>query len=192
MKHLLIISLIALACFSCSKKEVPEPTGCQEYSDDGLESCFHGYLFDVNSYWIYQDTSTLQLDSVYVVNWDTVSGPSPNYCVILNHCRIYLSNYKRIGLFSGIPNEGLSGSFQYGQYEGGGATNYNFCFTPELVDSIQVSGITYYSVVEVTSGNFSYYFKENIGLLREVYTWNNDTTVNDLINYQVIIFSDPF
>ena len=167
---------------------------CQNYSNPGLQSCFEGYLFDVNSYWIYQDTTTLQLDSVYVWNWDTISGANPAYCIVQNHCWIYLSNYKRMGLYSAAPSEGYDGCFQVGGWEGGGVNFCDFCSNPVVIDSIQVNGVMYYDVIEIEDSynNNFFYYKENIGLLREVNIYNNDTTTRDLINYQVTLFPNPF
>jgi len=193
MKQIIYI-LVIITCLSCSKKEVPEAY-CQEgHINSALPTCFEGFLFDTSSYWTYLNTPSLQLDSVYVTSWDTVSYSISTNCAIENICFINLSNYKKISLSNAGADDRYDGCFQYGPGEGGGKSICNFCSSSIVIDSIQVNSVMYYDVIEFEDSynNKTYYYKENIGLLKETYVWNNDTTSRELVNYQVTLFPNPF
>jgi len=68
MKKLFII-IVTFICLSCSKEKENEDDCTSSTITDNIDGCLSGYLFDNNSYWVYQDTATLQLDSNYVINW---------------------------------------------------------------------------------------------------------------------------
>jgi hypothetical protein len=184
--------LIIIICISCSKDKEPCPDG-SNYGK--LPSCVDGYFFDHNNYWVYQETSTLQLDSVYVTN--------RNFSQFYHQCWV-TENYT-LDMQSSIQGS-IQQSFN-AEGKGvkmtitGGHVFYDYFCQPDApnfvaqtprsftIDSLIVNGITYYDVVEARGANTVFYFKANIGLIRRVGVPIG--TTYDLINYQVNMIERP-
>lgn len=192
MKRFSII-FVVLTLLSCSKEkdeENDEPCSQTDFYYE-IESCLNGFMYETGSYWVYQDTSSLQLDSIIVTS---------------------RSNKARFlgGTVCGVPEQAEEIMLTYqsslkGIYtlllQGGGIILNNqilpVCYLASKIDSIDISGTLYYDVVEISNlnsgGSFKGYYKEPIGFIRKIeYNSPIDTVTYDLIRYQVSLFSNPF
>jgi hypothetical protein len=152
-------------------------------------------MFDNGSYWVYDNSTNGIVDSVYVVN-----------------CDFEIRSYK-----SGSGCSGSLGAFEFVNTEfqstlfGPSTTSmYNDMIAPEklalyeyrlfdcdqmvIVDTLHLASQTFSNVqmIETINPSAKLYYKKDIGILRKiVFDTIHDSTVFDLIDYNVIQFTIP-
>lgn len=186
MRYMLIIILFATIFSSCSKEETEEPcTPGDVYYE--LFPCLNSFMYEAGSYWIYQDTSSLQIDSIFASSWSndviyiggTVCGvPEQREEIWINYQSSVKGNYT---------------AHLRGQIITTNSQTIAPCVST-AVDSINIGGTLFYNVLEIsTGGTFKGYYKEPMGFIRKIeYNPPIDTTTYDLINHQVTLFPNPF
>lgn len=193
MKRFSII-FIVLTLLSCSKEkdeENDEPCSQTDFYYE-LTSCLNGFMYETGSYWVYQDTSSLQLDSIIVTSWSNrVRFLGGTVCGVAEQAEEIKLNYQ----------SSLKGVYTL-LLQGGEIILNNqilpVCYLASKIDSIDISGTLYYDVMEISNVNstgvsFKGYYKEPIGFIRKIeYNSPIDTVTYDLIRYQVSLFSNPF
>jgi len=180
--------VILLTFYSCSKKQQDE---CISEKFTKTPTCLYDFLFEENSYWIYQDTTTMEIDSVWVSSWKYTKAMYPesvtgsNYDIddgadwFCHYIDEYIINYSRSSLNSLRPSVEHIHGYQY-------LTYYGKSPCENIIDSLTTRETTYYNVGEILSTNRSFWFKPDIGIIRITY---KDSATFDLINHNVNLFS---
>jgi len=186
INNLILLCSLSLLTFSCSKEDETDcnPGGTTHV----LSTCLESYFFGNGSYWVYQDTSSLQIDSTYIVSWEhgweynkAGSGCQPTTSVE-EITFDYKSNlrglYQEIMLLDYISENGTFNSKQ-------------MACSNETLDSLVVNNVVYYNVIKGGTSSSDLYYKKSIGIIRRVEYENNSSTTYDLINYNVNFFTTP-
>lgn len=167
--------LIILALFACKKEECEESNPS---NDSYISSCLHPYLFDENSLWVFQDTSTLINDTVTVSSWShdiQDAKNSPGECGSTWKTEYYLFNFS--STLNGVYQEEYrSSSLKNTQYG-------NIWIFPcnTTLDSLEVNDSTYYNITRtVVSPQVVLYYTPNVGIIRKELT-DSVTSIHDLI-----------
>ncbi len=192
MKTLLSFFLVFFIIFtSCSKDDNP-CSGKMSGAQMPVFDCLSKFMFDTGSVWLYQDTISSAQDQVSVTSWDTITfsgGQCGGYSAYLN---IRYSSWIHGNYTEEYHLDDIRG-------EDSGYPLY-FCTAPDILDSLVVSGTTYYQVTEITDIDYPYitpntqlYWADSIGIIRKVYyNGPSNITTYDLQSYQVNILAYPF
>lgn len=190
MRFLLFLSFIfLLGSSSCNKKEACQDTVTYSY----LAYCLAPYLFNDNSQWIYQNTSSLAYDTTRVIDWvhEYKSFANPVLdCYDYYEVEVITINYQstlrddfKEELYGNIISP--TPSFTDATYE---------CSEITIIDSVFVDSTMYYDVAVYTNNSdevISYYRKDGIGIIRWIEYSASDSTVYDLIDHNVSLFEKP-
>jgi len=211
MKKVVFMSLLTLL-ISCGKDENTLTTSYY-YVDPSTTP----FLFNIGSYWIYQDSTTGSIDSIAVrsVNRYNASldpkGPGQGtdveeYAEVAyfgSGTGSYNEIFRQSYIFRGPLNKNgrPEGICYYGRAPYGtpliGSTIYNATYEA-IFDTLNVAGTTYHNVSKLRIHEDSYitncnlYYVKNIGIVKKEYLVND--TVNrteNLIRYNLIQYPYP-
>jgi hypothetical protein len=189
MRNLFLIVFIVFAV-SC-EKEKEEPT--RIYSNYKISSSLYPYLFNENSYWIYKDTTTGNLDSVVLkqIGRSSYSIPptSPGQgsqgsleYFNFTYTSSYNGNTYDEQLFSSVISRSfIDGGFLFLSDRVIGDSLMNIKIL-DVIDSLSIENNTYFNVTKMRikndyyiNGNYNYFYADSIGVIRK------ETLVNDSI-----------
>ena len=169
--------LVSIVMFSCSKEDVVS------FSKLEMSTCLNPYLFNTGSYWIYQDTASLQIDTTYVVSWQKTIynglgvGPDGGD----GYREEITINYEstRRGSYSEFLQEDKIWDRNVTYFKCGSAVR----------DKLVILSGTYFNVVEVnTDDNRTFFYRESVGPIRII----DQEGVFDLVYHQVGFIQNPF
>jgi hypothetical protein len=206
MKKLLyfILALGLWLAFACKKEEKPV------HSTVSAEMKAWA-VFSPGSYWIYQNDSTYELDSVYVIKNDTFTkvGYSDGethwtaeeiktYMRNSKNYLIVISTSSECHVYEGDENEKYSKSFEFLYLK-----DKNEFFSPTgkpltIIDSLYLNGQKYNNIVKylvdcIYSGSETnpesneniYYAARNYWIIKKIETYNNQTESWSLLRYNI-------
>ena len=151
-------------------------------------------MFDVESFWIYQDTTSLLYDTTTVISYESnvgsfISGPV--------ECS-WLGSYERIDInFKNSSKGTFSKTLRSGTFGSDDDPSSWYSCKLTTLDSLVVNSTTYYNVKIHEARHDSIqqdtYWVDAIGAIRFV-TYNppTDTQTRDLINHEIKLFPNPF
>ena len=195
-KNYILISVILL--ISCMSEPIVHPCSLT-YFDRRFNLDYQCLYFNKNSYWIYEDTISKAIDSVYVLNSD-YHDYLENSCQYKFHIRtsnmylystfykdtISLINYKPYFDLSPKTDEIIVNDIENNTFKLQRIYQFDF-YNPNIIDSMKIKGKIYknirmrssnYPKDEVSKLNFDYYFSINVGYIRK--------TIADNTNNQTI------
>jgi hypothetical protein len=199
-KKYILTSMILL--MSCMSKPVEHPCSLT-YFDMRFNLNYQCLYFNKNSYWIYEDTISKTIDSVYVLNSDYKDFLA-DYCIHEYHLRttnmylyssfykdtISLINYRRHINLNPPTDEIVVNDIENSNFKLYGIYVMDY-YNPYIVDSMKIKGKTYKDIrmrSSVSKYNFDYYFSMNVGYIRKtiVDTANNQNIrVWDLLRHNI-------
>ena len=201
-KNFILTSMILL--MSCMSKPVDHPCPLT-YFDRRFNLNYQCLYFNKNSYWIYEDTISKAIDSVYVLNSDYSDYLEKSYdCSYEYHLRT-----SNMYLYSSFYKDTISLT-KYKLYENPSTDeivvndieNNNFKLLriyafeyydrkSYIVDSFKIKGKTYKDIrrrSSVSKYNFDYYFSMNVGYIRKKIvdtSTNKNIRVWDLVRHNI-------
>lgn len=209
-KNYILTSMILL--MSCMSKPIEHPCSLT-YFDMRFNLNYQCLYFNKNSYWIYEDTISKAIDSVYVLNSDYSDYLENSYtCQYQFHIRtsnmylyssfykdtISLTDYKPYFDLSPITDEIVVNDIENNTFKLRDLYEFSYYdIKTKIVDSTKIKGKTYkdirmrssvYKENEVSNLNFDYFFSMNVGYIRKRIvnkTNNQNIRVWDLLRHNI-------
>lgn len=187
-----VICLLFLA--SCKKKDSVEDE-VYDYNDGPAETTYYypkpflqNYFFDVDSYWIYIDTITSEIDTVSVVSKEVLQDGYGSYSLgstVYYSYKITFYDHSHDSTYYEIIDEYTIKD----EYE-------NIILQKSGIDTINsliINDIEYLNVYkyEISNEMYSatYFYCDSIGIVRKEYQDTTSTRTLDLMNYNTHFFS---
>ena len=207
-KNYILTSIILL--ISCMSEPAEHPCSLT-YFDRRFSLNYQCLYFNKNSYWIYEDTVSKAIDSVYVLNSDYRDYLENSYsCQYKFHIRtsnmylyssfykdtISLINYKPYFDLSPTTDEIVVNDIENNTFKLQSIYEFDY-YNPNIIDSMKIKGKTYknirmrssnYPKDKVSNLNFDYYFSINVGYIRKTIadkTNNQNIRVWDLLRHNI-------
>ena len=203
-KNYILTSVILL--ISCMSKPNEHPCNLT-YFDRRFNIDYQCLYFNKNSYWIYEDTITKTIDSVYVLNSDYSDYMENSYtCQYKFHIRtsnmyLYSSFYKDTISFlkykpyfdlSPTTDEIVVNDIENNTFKLRDLYEFSYYdIKTKIVDSMKIKGKTFKDIrrrSSVSKYNFDYYFSMNVGYIRKKIvdtSTNKNIRVWDLVRHNI-------
>jgi hypothetical protein len=160
-------------------------------------------LFDVGSYWIFQDSATLKTDSIVIIDikHDFMHGVSTGYNNVETYDIQYACFYVDTSILISVILQGVSDYFcrtlpyHFESWDSLSRFPYASCFIyNKSMDayylSYSISNVTYYEVKQFSNFGYRHHFKgfyaKHVGSIRnEMTTDDEQHIIYNLIRYNV-------
>lgn len=192
MKNYLLL-LALFCCFSCTREE--EGIDCPTREPlSTVEDCLKPFLFETGSYWVYQDSQTLEEDSTYVTGHDlkvefdfNQRDPCPGQ---VKYIGITFESTRRETYRSYLHNSTMTDWKEF-PFSSNARVLLECSGSP--VSSLEVNNVLYNTVFQSdTIDSINYYMVGGLGIIRiEDFSDTTDTAVYDLIRHEVQLFEAP-
>lgn len=180
LAYIIILAISLTGCKSC-KKEQPQPT---VYTQGGVNQNVKDYgVFKTGTYWVYQDSTSLELDSVWVYYYKETVDTADKHTANPKICPVYL-----YGTFSSRFR--TNALFQYN-------TAFQYAYTPldQVLQSVIDSANGYVGMgifIRSTKGvlllnqDMAFYTTSdllNLNSIQDNYMLKNGTIKNSVLKY---------